>query len=398
MGVVAGVDQLKGGSSDRMNPLLKRVLGAGVAVGLFAAGVGGYWLFVGHEANAVSTNAARKPPASPVIGGVVEQKPMPVQLTAIGTVQPVNSVAIRARIDSQISKVFVHDGDAVEAGAPLFELDRRQLEAQRAQAESVLAKDQAQLAYARRNLERHRPQISSQAAIDEARTSVETLQAAVQADRANLQSLDVQLSYTHIVAPISGRLGTIAYKVGSTVKASDPQPLVTLNQLRPVYVAFSVPQISLAAVQQAMAAGPVRVEAVLPGAKAQPEPGRLSYVENAVDASTNTISVKARFPNDRERLWPGAYVNVRATLHMQPDALVVPARAVQMGQKGPFVFRIRDDDTVQVQGVHVNRTIGDEAVIDQGLRGGERIVVEGQLRLKDGSRVQVQDATGERRS
>lgn len=380
-----------------MSTLNKRFVLAATLLGIVAVGALVYRVFLAENANAVATNAPRMPLAQPVIAGTVAEKSMPVLLTAIGTVQPVNSVAVRPRLDSQITRVLVQDGGRVEAGDPLFELDRRQLEAQRAQAEAMLARDEAQLAYALRNLQRTQPGISAESAIDEARTSVTTLQAAVRADRASLESLAVQLSHTRIAAPIGGRLGTIAFKVGSIVKASDPQPLVTINQLRPVYLAFSVPESALPVIQQALAAGEVPVKATVSGPDAAPEYGRVSYLENAVDISTHTISVKAFFPNDREQLWPGSYVNVEVTLRQQDHARVVPAQAVQMSQNGTYVFVIDDDDTVTARDVTVDRLVAGEAVIAKGLNPGERIVVVGQLRLTNGARVEVQAAAAEGR-
>jgi multidrug efflux system membrane fusion protein len=380
-----------------MSPLNRRILAAVVVLGVVAGGALTYRFFLAGNANAVSNGPARTPPAQPVTAATVVEKAVPVQLSAIGTVQPVHAVAVRTRLDSQIARVLVQDGQRVEAGQPLFELDARQLEAQRQQAEAVLARDEAQLAYARRNMERKQPQISSAAAIDEARTNVTALQAAVRADRASLENLAVQRSYTRILAPIAGRLGTIEYKAGSIVKASDAQPLVTINQLRPIYVAFSVPQTYLGRIQAALAEGAVMATATMPETDAAPQQGRVAYLENAVDASTGTISVRAEFPNARERLWPGAYVNVAVTLRTDPHALVVPAPAVQQGQDGIFVFVIKEDSTVEARNVTVDRTLGEEAVVSSGLRVGERVVVDGQLRLVKGARVEVKAPKAEGR-
>jgi membrane fusion protein, multidrug efflux system len=380
-----------------MNHIPKRILWGALVVCLLAGAAYVYRFVEGQNAKAVSREGGRAAAAVPVIAGTVEQKSMPVQLTAIGTVQTVNSVAVHARLDSQITRVFVADGQHVKAGQPLFALDSRQLQAQRQQAAAVLVRDQQELGLAQRNLARKNPKIDSEAAIDQARTAVDTLKASVTADRANIQNLDVQLSYTNVAAPISGRLGTIAFKLGNNVKVSDPTPLVTINQIRPVYVAFSVPQSSLGRIQAAMAQGPVSVTATLPGADIRHHEGHLAYVENAVDASTGTISVKALFPNEDERLWPGAYVNVDVTLRTEPNALVVPSRAVQVSQQGTYVFVIKADDTVEAQPVTVDRTIGEESVIAQGLSRGDRIVVDGQLRLVKGSKVELQTAAAEPR-
>jgi membrane fusion protein, multidrug efflux system len=378
-----------------MKPVYKRVLLALAVLCVSAGAAYVYRSVQGRSADTVTAEGPRSEAAQPVVAGVVEEKAMPVRLTAIGTVQTVNSVAVHTRLDSQITQVFVQDGQRVKAGEPLFALDARQLQAQRAQVAAALERDQTELGLAKRTLARKNPQIDSEAAIDQARTAVQTLLASIAADKANLQNLDVQLTYTTIAAPFSGRLGTIAYKVGSNVKANDATPLVTINQVRPVYVAFSVPQSYLGRIQQAMAEGPVPVSAALPGSETPPQQGRVAYVENAVDSSTSTISVKAQFPNEDERLWPGAYVNVDVTLRTDPSALVVPAQAVQVSQQGTYVFIIKDDNTVETRPVVVDRTIGDESVITSGLTKGQRIVVDGQLRLVNGTRVELPKASTE---
>jgi membrane fusion protein, multidrug efflux system len=380
-----------------MTPKLKRVLIAACIVAVAVGAAVAYRVFQAQNANAVARSGPRTAPAVPVIASKVDQRAMPVRLRAIGTVQAMHTVAVRARLDSQITEVLVTDGQNVKAGQPLFRLDSRQIVAQLEQARAVLERDQAQLAFAQRQLERKQPQISSEAAIDEARTNFMALQASVSADRAVLENLTVQRSYTSIAAPIAGRLGTVAYKAGSIVKTTDPQPLVTINQLRPVYVAFSLPQSALGHVQAALAAGPVPAEAILPGGGEQSESGHVSYVENSVDASTGTISVKAEFPNEAERLWPGAYVNVEITLRTEQDALVVPARSIQVGQEGTYVFVIHDDDTVQAQPVTLDRTVGEDTVLTGGVSAGQRIVVEGQLRLVNGTKVEARPLKPETR-
>lgn len=378
-----------------MNRILRRVLLAMVVLFLVAGGGFYYRMFQGHDAIAVSREAPRRPAAQPVVAGRVVEKAMPVAVSAIGTVRTVNSVAVHTRLDSQIVRVFVRDGQRVKAGDRLFALDRRQLDAQHAEAAAVLKRDELQLGLAKRTLRRKSPKLDSALSIDQARTNVKALQASVVADEATLQNLNVQLSYAVIRAPISGRLGTVAYKVGSNVKASDPTPLVTINQIRPVYVAFSVPQSYVERIHEAMARGVVPVQASLPSGEGPPEHGRVAYLENAVDTSTSTISVKALFPNPQERLWPGAYVNVSMTLRTEPHALVVPAQTVQVSQHGTYVFVIKPDNTVEMRPVTVDRTVGQESVIAKGLKRGERVVVNGQLRLVDGVTVEPKPAPRE---
>ena len=377
-----------------MSPHSRRVLLAALLLLLAAAGALSYRFFQAHNANAVAQAPPRAALAQPVLVVPVVVRAMPVHLQAIGTVQVVHSVAVRTRLDSQITAVFVKDGQAVQAGQPLFALDGRQLEAQRAQAEAVLARDQAQLAFAQRQLERRQPQISSEASIDEARTTLAALQAGVRADKANLEALAVQLSYTRVDAPIAGRLGTVAYKVGNVVKASDPQPLVTINQLRPIYVAFSVPQSFLTVIRDELGKGEVAVTASLPETQQPPLRGRVAYLENAVDPATSTVSVKAEFQNPKDELWPGEFVNVLVTLRTDSHALVVPAQAVQEGQSGVYVFVVQDGQTAETRPVTVDRTVDDFSVISRGLKVGESVVVEGQQRLANGTRVEVKSGQG----
>jgi membrane fusion protein, multidrug efflux system len=211
----------------------------------------------------------------------------------------------------------------------------------------------------------------------------------VKADEAALQSARVQLSYAVIAAPIDGRLGTIAQKTGNSIKGNDTNPLVTINQLRPIYVAFSVPQAELGGLQDATAAGKLRAMATRPGSEGAPEEGEVAYIENAVDPASNTIGVRAAFPNAQNRLWPGQFVDVTVTIRTDPQALVVPAEAVQVGQQGQYVFVIKDDATIDMRPVTVDRTIGGEAVIAKGVAAGEKVVTQGQLRLEPGTKVEV---------
>ncbi len=379
-----------------MSPRSRRVLLVALLLLLAAVGAYSYRFLQARNANAVSQTAPRAEPTQPVLAAPVLAKAMAVRLEAIGTVQVEHSVAVRTRVDSQITAVFVKDGQHVEVGQPLFALDRRQLEAQRAQAEAVLARDQVQLDFAQRQLERRQPQISSEAAIDEARTNLAALQASIRADKANLESLIVQLSYTHVDSPIAGRLGTVGYKVGNVVKASDPQPLVTINQLRPIYVAFSVPQSYLTEIRDELSKAEVPVTATLPDMQQPPLRGRVAYLENAVDSATSTVSVKAEFGNQQEQLWPGEFVNVLVTLRTEPHALVVPAQAVQQGQNGPYVFVVQEGETAEPRTVTVNRTIDGLSVISNGLKVGETVVVEGQQRLVSGTRVEIKSGQGDK--
>ena len=228
--------------------------------------------------------------------------------------------------------------------------------------------------------------------MDQARSAVAGLQGSLAADAAAVESARVQLSYTVITAPIDGRVGSVASKLGNSIRAADGTPLVTINQLRPIYVSFSTPQTDFSALQQALAAGPVAVRVKPPGATAVAETGQITFIENAVDTMTNTVGVKATVANDETRLWPGEFVDVLMTVRIDPAAVVVPSEAVQAGPSGTFAFVIGADDKVAMRPVEVSRTISGETVIASGLASGERVVTSGQIALEPGSKVRVKTA------
>ncbi|HEY0526778.1 MAG TPA: efflux RND transporter periplasmic adaptor subunit [Stellaceae bacterium] len=348
---------------------------------------------------AQSASGGSPPPARavPVVVAEAAAKSVPVQITTIGRAQTIASVAVKSRIDGQITGVAISDGQEVKAGDVLFKLDDRPYQAALHQAEATLARDKAQLENARREVDRLTPlsrrDFVSRQQVDQTRTTAVALEATVRADEAQVESAQVQLSYTVIRAPIDGRVGTISFKLGSAIKANDTPPLVTLNQIRPIYVAFSVPQRNFADIHKAMAKGaggtalPVSVS--IPGDRDGPLDGKVTYIENLIDPSSSTLSVKATFGNDANRLWPGQFVNVTVTLAVEPNAITIPSEAVQAGQKGPFVFVLKPDSTVEARTVTLDRTIGTEAVIATGLAAGEKVVVNGQLRLDNGTKVEV---------
>lgn len=332
----------------------------------------------------------------PVVATDVVTKSVPIQIATIGRVQTIASVAVRSRIDGVITTVHVMDGQEVKSGDPLFTLDDRALQGTLRQAEANLARDRAQLENARREVERMTPlmqrEFASRQQFDQMRTNAATLEATTRAAQAQIEVARTQLSYTVIRAPIAGRLGTINFKAGNSIRANDTTPLATLNQIRPIYVGFSIPQANFATIQRAMASGPVKVMAEIPEDKESAQMGKLTYIENAIDAATNTLGVKATFENPQNRLWPGQFVNVSIILGVEPNALVVPADALQAGQRGSFVFVVREDSTVEARTVTVDRRIGDDLVISKGLKLGEKVVTAGQLRLDDGTRVTLRTA------
>jgi multidrug efflux system membrane fusion protein len=257
-----------------------------------------------------------------------------------------------------------------------------------------LTRDQASMAMAQRQLDRLTPlaqkNYTTRQDYDTAQTNVTTLNATVAADQAALDSAKVNLSYTSITAPISGRIGTVALKIGSSVRAADSTALVTINQIRPILVAFSVPQQNLAELQKAMAAGPVKVTAHIPDSHAPSHEGLVSFTENSVDPLTNTLPVRAQFPNEDEALWPGVFVDVTITFRTVPNAIVVPSTALQIGQNGSYVWLVKPDETVEMRPVTVAWQDSHDAVISEGLAKGENVVTDGALRLETGIKVKIQ--------
>lgn len=337
------------------------------------------------------SQTASGPPAVPVVVAMVERRPLPVTIEAVGTVQPLASIQIKARIDSQIASIGVQEGAKVAEGDLLMKLDDRALKAQLAQADAMVVKGRAQIAQTRRDLARSedllQKRITSEVQRDTAATAVKVQEAQVAADEATRDALAAALSYTEIRAPVSGRIGSIALKTGTTVKSGDAQPITTVNQLDPIYVAFSVPQSLFGDLRRALALGPVSVEARV---GQETTKGQVAFVENTVDLATGTVLAKAQMPNADEKLWPGAFVNVRATLGVQSEAVAVPAAAVQLGQQGAYVFVVRDTRRAEIVPVTVERQSGGFTVVSAGLQGGERVVVDGQLRLVNGATVQIQ--------
>ncbi len=332
--------------------------------------------------------------AAPVTVATAVRKTVPVQLNAIGTVQAISTVAVRSQVEGMLVGVHFKEGQEVRRGERLFTIDPRPFQAALRRAEAALARDTVQLENARRDLRRNEELFKSgllaRGPFDQIRTNAEALEATVRADQAAVQNAKLQLGYTRIDAPIDGRTGNLMVNRGNLVRSNDNVPLVTINQLHPIYVAFSVPQQELPQIKEYMAAGPLRVDAVPPTGKAASR-GTLTFLNNAVDNATGTIQLKGTFPNDDRALWPGQFVNVTLTLTEEPNAVVIPSQAVQAGQKGSFVFVVKEDLSVDSVPVAVARTVGQEAVIEKGLAPGQRVVTDGQLRLHPGARVEIKE-------
>ncbi|MGX1107801.1 RND family efflux transporter MFP subunit [Bradyrhizobium elkanii] len=319
-----------------------------------------------------------------------ERKSVPVDVDAIGQVTPISSVALKSRLETTIVSVHFEDGAKVNEGDLLFTLDARQIDAQIEQAEGVLARDQAQLEGAQRDLRRYTELVgkgaTTQVNLDNAKTQSDVLIGTIKADRFALENLRVQKSYTVIRAPFAGRISAANVKVGNFVRPADTQPLAVINQMAPVYVTFAIPQRALVDLRDAMGKGDSKVIATIPGHQ-RSERGKVAMVENAVDATTGMVTVRGIMNNESETLWPGTIVQTKLIIRSE-DAVVVPTVAVQRSQNGNFVFVVKDG-VAKVQPVKVDRTFQGSSVISDGLAGDESVVVDGQLLLSEGSRVEL---------
>lgn len=340
----------------------------------------------------------------PVVTTIAEVKPMPVTLDAVGAAEAISTVDIRAQITGQLQDVLFTPGQDVRKGQPLFALDRRPLEAALSQAESIVAKDEAQLRNASAARLRAEDLLSrgilARSDYDTSVATAAALEATLAADKAQIEQARLNLQYAQIASPLDGRTGALNTHVGDLVRTNDALPLVTINQVSPIYVTFSVPARLLSDIRKAEAGGALTVtatgqRAATPGSQQSAsisssplhEKGQVSFIDNAVDSTTATIKLKATFPNADRELWPGLFVQVGLQLSLQPHAIVVPAVAVQTSQQGPYVYVVKADHTVEMRRVSVDRQQGNDIVIADGLKGGEEIVTEGQLRLTPGAHI-----------
>ena len=367
----------------------KRTLALGAAAALILASVAavkwGYWQPDGAVAQAPRQSAPR---SVPVDVAVAQKKNVPVRVDLLGTVTPIASVAVKTRVDSEITAVHFKDGETVQQGAPLFTLDGRTIEAQIKQVEGLLAGAKAQLEQAQRDVDRYTELLAksatTQVTLSNARTQTNIFRAAVDSNTAQLELLRVQLDYTKIRAPITGRVSMAAVKVGNYVRQADPTPLATIIQAAPVYVTFALPQRNLPDLRKALTEESANITALIPGDPRRAE-GQVTMIENTVDAGTGTVPVRATMPNTNELLWPGTLVTVQLVFR-EEEAVTVPPTSIQVSQSGSYVFVVKNG-IAKVQPVKVARVLDAETVLDSGLEGGETVVTEGQLLLTEGSRV-----------
>jgi membrane fusion protein, multidrug efflux system len=332
---------------------------------------------------------------APVTVAEVVEADMPVILFAPGTVEPLANVAVKPRVDGQIVEVAFKEGDFVEENSVLFRLDDRMVKAQISQVEATIARDQAALRDAEATLSRRQSLIANrivtEAALDQAKFAVEGLKAAITAGQASLDSQRTQLDYLTIRAPISGRTGSLTAKLGATVRGQDALPLVTINQTKPIQVGFSLPQGDLAALRRALVSKAGAEVKVPGGAKPLVVPGVIGFVDNQVDRTTGTIGAKVVAENADEVLWPGQSVEVALTVEVKPKMLSVPAVAVLPAQQGMIAWVVDADNKVSARTVTVERIVDRTAYLSAGVKAGERVVTDGQIRLAPGASVRIEE-------
>jgi len=348
--------------------------------------------------NGVPHAKAQAAPASvPVTPGVVTVANMPVYLQGIGTVQAFNMVTVKTRVDGPIVKVAFTEGQEVKKGDLLFQIDPRTYEAVLEQALAAKAKDQAQLATAQADLARYAMLVpkgfQTRQSYDDQRGMVAQLEASIKGDQAQIDTAQLNLSFTEIRSPIDGRTGARMVDIGNLLQTSANTPLVTITQLKPIYVSFTLPQNTLDEVRQYQADAPLDVTAVSSDGKTELAHGKLSLIDNTINQATGTILLKATFPNQDERLWPGEFVNARVTLRTRQQVATVPAQTVQQGPDGDYAYVINKDDTVERRPITVADVLNGVAVVTHGLKPGEQVVVSGQYRLTEGVRVTLRQPT-----
>jgi multidrug efflux system membrane fusion protein len=402
-------------------------LHANLARGHFQALLGGVLgLICFAFFSSACSNEKPKKPASvplPVMVSTATQKTVPVQLRAIGNVQAYSTVTVKSKVGGELVSVHFTEGQDVKKGDLLFTIDPRSFEAALKEAEAKLERDLAQVQQAKANLERDliraknaeedakryevliekgvvaRQQYEKlradadalEATVRADRAAVENSEAAVRADRATVENAKIQLGYCLIRSPMDGRTGSLLIHRGTIVKAEDVN-LLTIHQIIPIYVAFSIPEQYLLDIKKFMALGTLRVEAVVPRNEERVEKGAITFIDNTVDSSTGTIRLKGTFENRERRLWPGQFVNTVLTLTSESNVVVIPSQAIQTGQQGQYVFVVKQDMTVELRSVVVGQTANDETVIHKGLHADEKVVTDGQLRLRPGAKVEIKNS------
>jgi multidrug efflux system membrane fusion protein len=370
----------------------KFLLGTVAALAIGFAGF--WWLERNHVAAAPMPTASSAP--VPVVAGLSEAHNVPLYVDGLGTVQAYNSVTVRSRVDGQIMKAFFTEGQEVKEGDPLFQIDPRTYQAALDQANAAKQKDEAQLVSAKADLQRFSRLLTSgyqtQQSYDSQKALVGQIEASIKADAAAIDTTQLSLGYADIRAPLSGRTGARLVDPGNLVHASDNTALVTITQLKPIFVDFTVPQSYLTDIRRNQAKAPLAVQALDANAREVLAEGKLTLIDNQVDVTTGTIHLKATFANAGAELWPGQFVNARLVLSTRVDAVTVPATTVQQGPDGYYAYVIKPDQSVERRTVEVSGIQDGQAIVTAGLAAGEKIVVDGQFRLSPGAKVQVAPA------
>ncbi|MGE0558305.1 MAG: efflux RND transporter periplasmic adaptor subunit [Burkholderiales bacterium] len=386
---------------------MRRLIMVLVFLAIGAAGAGGYWYW--QQSKQASAEGAKGGKGKGTKGGRggpltvkavrAVTKPMPVLIDAVGTVEPEQSVQVRAQISGVLQSVLFKEGDKVKAGQQLFQIDPRTFQAQYNQALAALARDRAQLENARAQEQRLAPLLKQEfitrQEYDVAVTSAKSLEATVQAGQAAVEQARIQLEFSRIVSPISGRTGQLAVRAGNLVPAAGGgAPLVTINSTDPILVSFSIPERQLDDIRRFQQTQGIRIEILPDRSGPVAAEGKLVFVDNTVTPQTGTVLLKTRVDNPRELIWPGQFVNVRIVLTVEPEAVVVPEIAVQPGQEGSFVYLIDSESRVRVQPVKVSRQIGGEIVIASGIKAGDQVITEIPQTLQVGAPVKVAGTEG----
>jgi len=328
----------------------------------------------------------------PVVAAKAELKDMPIDVTSIGTVEAYTSVSVRPQVNGPLLEAHFKEGDFVRKGQLLFKIDPRPYETDLARAKATLLRDKALAENNRSQAERYKKLLAEGVAppqqVDTFLSAAEAADATVASDEAAIRQAELNLAYCTIEAPLEGYTGKIMVEPGNLVRASDAA-LVVINQINPIFVNFAVPQQHLADIKRYMGRNRLRVTATLPNDPGPPEQGYLTFVDNAVDPSTGTLRLRAEFDNRRSRLWPGLFVNASLRLSDRPNTLVVPSQAISTNQSGQFVYVVKEDNTVELRPIIAGAAIEGQSMIQEGLKPGETVVIDGQLRLVPGSRVEI---------
>lgn len=367
--------------------LLALAGGAGIAAHLWLRGDG-----PGSGEGVAAAATPSQGPRVPVIAAVAGKKDVPILRSSVGWAEPVATVTVRARVEGEVIAQHVVDGQLVQRGDLMFQIDDREIQAAIAKDEAVLERDRAALARAQADAARARDLLARKVAapqqVDQAEAEAKIAAANVQADQAALDNDRIRLGYTTVRAPIDGRVGTVRVTPGNIVRSSDGgEGLVTITQMKPLRVSFTLPERDLPALRAAAAAGAVPVRVVMHKGEDGRTEGSLDFIDSSVDAASGTITAKALIPNEDGTLWPGQYVDVAIELGRVADAVTIPMVAVQPGQQGPFVYVVGQDGKVDLRTIQTGETLGETIVVVAGIEAGERVVVEGQQRLRDGTRV-----------